>query len=204
MQAAARPFVVLVPGNGCAGSLRDLRASNFYGWAESALQAKGLDVRLRCMPDPLQARESAWVPFIVDTLCGGRTRDAVVVGHSSGAVAALRVAERHPLRGLVLVAAYDDDLGDAGERASGYFSRPFDWRAIVANCGFVAQFAGARDGLVPVAVQRRVAAALGEACAYTELPAGDHFFEPPFEELVGAVEAGLRRSAAPARGAGAG
>ena len=57
------------------------------------------------MPDPLRARESIWVPFITGTL--GANEDAVLIGHSSGAAAALRVAEKHKLRGMVLVAGYD-------------------------------------------------------------------------------------------------
>jgi uncharacterized protein len=77
---------------------------------------------------------------------------------------------------LVLIAAYDDDLGDEGERDSGYFSRPFDWSAITRNAGFVVQFAGARDSLVPIAVQRRVAGALGPSADYREKERGDHFF----------------------------
>lgn len=223
------------------------------------------------MPDPLHAREGIWVPFITGTL--GADADAVLIGHSSGAAAALRIAEKHRLRGLVLVAAYDSgagrqgspylalpallrahtrpaapdnrprpllhpgpaDLGDELEAASGYFSRPFDWGAMKANCGFIAQFAGARDRLVPVAVrrpfsrcapraacasgikracqrpfshrppsfsspharrfplrraqvQRRVAEHLAPKCQYVEQPGGDHFFEPPFSELVDVVK----------------
>jgi hypothetical protein len=99
------------------------------------------------------------------------------------------------VRGLVLVAAYDSDLGDELEAASGYFSRPFDWEAIGRNAGFILQFAGARDRLVPIDVQRRVAAALGSACDYRELPKGDHFFAPPFCELISEVEGHLAKMA---------
>jgi hypothetical protein len=105
------------------------------------------------------------------------------------------VAEARRLRGLVLIAAYDDDLGDELERGSGYFSRPFDWARIGANCGFVLQFAGVRDGLVPIEVQRRVAASLGACCDLREMPKRDHFFPPPFPELVTAVEECLARTA---------
>lgn len=57
------------------------------------------------MPDPLRARENIWVPFITGTL--EANEDAVLIGHSSGAAAALRVAEKRKLRGMVLVAGYD-------------------------------------------------------------------------------------------------
>ena len=41
----------------------------------------------------------------------------MLVGHSSGAVAAMRLLEKTPLLGAVLVSACHTDLGDAGERA---------------------------------------------------------------------------------------
>ena len=34
--------VVLVPGNGMGGDIRDM---NFYGWAEKELYSRGFDVR---------------------------------------------------------------------------------------------------------------------------------------------------------------
>ena len=184
--------IVIVPGNGMEGSLDDLRDCNFYGAAEAAFAQRGHEVRMAPMPDPLYAKESVWVPFITETL--GADDTAVLIGHSSGAAAALRVAEARKLRGLVLVAAYDDDLGDELERSSGYFSRPFDWARVAANAGFIVQFAGTRDGLVPIAVQRRVAAQLGPACDFRELPRRDHFFSPPFPELLNAVTEHLART----------
>ena len=120
----------------------------------------------------------------------GASPACVVVGHSSGAVAALRLAERRRLRGIVVIAGYDSDLGDANERASGYFDRPFQWDVIRANCGFVACVGGARDSLVDIDIQRRVALeCLGlepgkTGAEWLELPNRDHFFTPPFPELV--------------------
>lgn len=190
---AASTRIVILPGNGCDGDEEDLRASNFYGWAADAFTARGFtDVRLRCMPDPLEARSRYWLPFIEGEL--GADETTVLVGHSSGAVAALRVAERRRLRGLVLVAAYDNPLGDAGEAASGYFDAPFDWAAIVANAGFIVQFAGEKDRLVPLAEQLKVAAGLGASARLVRLPRRDHFFEPPFPELLAEIQAGLQRT----------
>ena len=194
--AQPRTKVLLVPGNGCDGSLEELRECNFYGTAEQSLSDAGYEVRLSPMPDPLEARESIWLPFILNRL--GADANAVLVGHSSGAAAALRIAEKCKLRGLVLIAAYDDDLGDEGERDSGYFSRPFDWNAMTRNCGFIVQFAGARDTLVPIAVQRRVAGSLGPSIDYREKPRGTHFFaEPGFpEELTACIREHLARTEA--------
>jgi uncharacterized protein len=198
-------YFLAVPGNGCPSSVEALRACNFYGSAEDVFTLAGWDVRLMPMPDPLRAREAVWIPFIVETLCGGSefTKQTVIVGHSSGAAAALRLAEAQEVAGLVLVAAYDDDLGDDLERGSGYFDRPFDWSSIVKHSGFIVQFAGADDSLVPIAIQRLVAGHLRAATTaadlppehmvYIEVPDQDHFFDfDSFpDQLLACVTAGM-------------
>ena len=90
---------VIVPGNGC----NKVRSSNWYGWLERRLLQDGrfTEVVLRDMPDPLEAKRSIWLPFMLATLgCDTRT---VVIGHSSGAVAAMRLLEQHELAGVLLV-----------------------------------------------------------------------------------------------------
>jgi pimeloyl-ACP methyl ester carboxylesterase len=64
----------------------------------------------------------------------------VVVGHSSGAEAAMRLAETTKLRAIVLVSACHTDLGIESERASGYYSRPWLWDAIRSNTAHIVQF----------------------------------------------------------------
>lgn len=49
------------------------------------------------MPDPVRASEGAWLPFMREAL--GADAGAVVVGHSSGAAAAMRLAETDRLAG---------------------------------------------------------------------------------------------------------
>jgi len=184
--------VVLVPGNGGGGDIRD---SNFYGYCESELLKRGYDVRLpeKGMPDPFRARESIWVPHIVTNL--GADESTILIGHSSGAVAGLRLAEEHKLLGLILVGAYDDPLGDKNEAASGYFSRPWRWEKVRENVQHIVQIAGGRDQFLPIEVQRRVGVSLGlsaEAGTFIELATRDHFMQPPFEELLNAVEAAAK------------
>ena len=99
------PRVVIVPGNGCT----PVRQCNWYGWLSDELERRGFgDVVLRDMPDPYVARRSKWLPFL-KPLCDETT---VLVGHSSGAEAGLRLAEEVKLGGLVLVSACVTDLGD--------------------------------------------------------------------------------------------
>ena len=144
----------------------------WYPWLAGQLRALGMEVDLQAFPDPLYARESIWVPFAVDTL--GLNESTVLVGHSSGAACALRLMEKYKVRGCVLVSAYHTDLGDDLERASGYFSRPFDWVAMRRNCPWIVQFHSKNDHLVPVKVARDVAQLL-QPTEYVERDRDGHF-----------------------------
>src|SRR5579871_2788263 len=96
--------IVFVPGNG--GSTTN---DNWFPSLKSELEAHGLEVIAATFPDPDLARESYWLPFLHEVL---KVDDqTVLVGHSSGAIAAMRFAEKYPLLGSVLVGAYHTDLG---------------------------------------------------------------------------------------------
>jgi hypothetical protein len=51
---------------------------------------------------------SLWLPFMKEEL--GIGENDVIVGHSSGACAAIRFAERNKVHSIVLVGAYVSDL----------------------------------------------------------------------------------------------
>lgn len=73
--------------------------SNWYGWLQKALHnpAAGVEAFLNNMPDPVGARESIWLPYMHDKLqCGP---DTIIVGHSSGAAAGMRYAEKYGVLG---------------------------------------------------------------------------------------------------------
>ena len=133
------------------------------------------------------SRHSIWLPFVRDELAADE--HSILIGHSSGAVACARYAEKYKVKGICVCAGYDDDLGDATERASGYFDTPWDYRKIQENTQFRVCFAGARDHLVPIGVQRRFAKNLDAKCV--EFPEGGHFFAPTFEELMREIEKAL-------------
>ncbi|KAH3765310.1 retinoblastoma binding protein 9 [Pelomyxa schiedti] len=143
--------IIVVPGN-CVGWVE---GAHWYRYVREVMAPHNVEVVLRDFPDPVYARESVWIPFLRDELhCDA---DTVVVGHSSGAAAAMRLAESGVrLRGLALVSAYHTDGGDETEAASGYFSRPFDWPRIIDNSGFIVQFHGADDPLAPVEEGRTI------------------------------------------------
>ena len=147
--------VVILPGNGAGNVFR----ANWYGWLHKKVdRLEGITCRLENMPDPVGAKESVWVPFMKDTL--GVDENTVIVGHSSGAVAAVRFAEKYKVGGILLVSGYSSDLGDANERESGYFSRPWCWEETKANSGWICQFGSMDDPFLPWDEQEEMATGL--------------------------------------------
>ena len=112
--------------------------------------------------------------------------NTIIVGHSSGAVAAMRYAEKYKVKGLVLVAAYHTDLGKDYEKISGYFRRPWEWSTIKENCDFIIQFASTDDPFVPFEEQQYVADNLKSDLRKFEDQG--HFLGIMFPELVTVVK----------------
>ena len=157
-----------------------------YGWLAEELRKKGHECEAVNFPDPDVCHQSKWIPFVRDEL--GADERTVVVGHSTGALLAMRLLEVHKVYGAILVAAAHTDLGDAGERASGYFDTEWDWEAQKSNAAFIHQFHSTDDHLIPVAEARFVAEQLaGNNHTYEELQGYSHFFEP-FQSLLDAID----------------
>jgi len=132
------------------------------------------------MPDPYEAKQTIWLPFLRDVLKADE--QSIIVGHSSGAEAAMRYAEENKVRGLVLVAACHTDLGHPSEAISGYYDRPWLWDKMKGNIGFASQFADKEDCFIPFAEAQVVHKGLDtELIASTR---GDHFMVQEFPELL--------------------
>ena len=182
--------IVILPGNGCT----NIRRSNWYGWfADEAKRLyPNVEVVCRDMPDPFVARESEWIPFIKDVI--EVDPSTIVVGHSSGAVCAMRLLESTQLLGVILVASCHTDLGDENERASGYFDRDWEWDTIKSNAKSIIQFHSTDDPLIPVEEAQFIAEKLAsDHVQYFELNERSHFFEP-FPELLASLKSLLGNS----------
>ena len=167
--------VILIHGNGGCTA-----ADGWLPFVEHELSELGLDVVNRTFPDNVRARASVWLPFLEELGADERT---VLIGHSSGAVAALRYAESHRLLGSVLVGVCHTDLGDPGERASGYYRAPWRWPDIRRNQQWTGIFQSDDDPHIPVAEARFVAKQLRGS--YFEHSGRGHFTSrEPFPELV--------------------
>ncbi|KAM4603706.1 serine hydrolase RBBP9 [Polymixia lowei] len=172
---------VIIPGNGAG----DVERCNWYGWAKKQInKIPDMTCLLKNMPDPVVAREAVWLPFMEEDLrCDEET---LIIGHSSGAAAAMRYAETHRVFGIILVGAYISDLGDDNERQSGYFSRAWDWERIQANVGHMVQFGSTDDPFLPWEEQQAVADGLkAELHKYNDR---GHFQNTHFPELINTVQ----------------
>ena len=156
---------ILIHGNGGCTA-----ADGWLPWLERQLTAFGVDVINHTFPDNVKARSSVWLPYLESL---DADEDTILVGHSSGAVAAMRYAETHQLLGSVLVSVCHTDLGDAFQAASGYYREPWQWHRIRENQQWIAIFNSTDDPLIPVTEARHVASQL--KCSYFEFTNRGHF-----------------------------
>jgi predicted alpha/beta hydrolase family esterase len=180
--SAGATKAILIHGNGgCeAGDI-------WLPWVERELRALGLEVVNQTFPDNIKARASIWLRHLESL---GADEHTMLLGHSSGAVAAMRYAETHRLAGSVLVGACHTDLGDAFERASGYYEAPWQWQRIRDNQPWIAMFSSSDDPHIPIAEPRFIAAQL--RCSHYEFSDRGHFVDQrEFPEVVNVVRRSL-------------
>ena len=169
--------VIFAPGNG--GGKTD---ENFFPYLKYELGKLGCQVIAAVWPDPELARRSFWIPFLESL---GADSNTIIIGHSSGAIAAMKYAETHKLFGSILISPYASDLGLESEKVSGYFDDQWQWNSIKNNQKFIIQFSSPSDPHIPIEESRAVAKFLD--AEYHELEDRGHFY--PLEEFPEVVEA---------------
>lgn len=171
---------IIIPGNGGA-TMRD----HWFPYLIDKLTLLGLDVRAQNFPDPDLARKRYWLPFIKDVLKANE--HSILIGHSSGAEAAMRFAEENKILGSILVSACYTDLGEESETISGWYDDPWQWEKIKQNQKWIVQFASVDDPLIPIAEHRYVHEKLDSK--YYEFNDRGHFCgDPEFPEIVAAIK----------------
>jgi predicted alpha/beta hydrolase family esterase len=168
------PKAILIPGNGGCSP-----GDAWYPAVERELAALGINVINTEFPDSVKARSSYWLPFLESL---GADDNTILIGHSSGAVAAMRYAETHRVLGSVLVGVCYTDLGDTFEAQSGYYRDPWRWSAIRDHQQWIGIFNSTDDPHIPIAEPRHVAAQL--KCSYFEFRDRGHFTDGQLPEVV--------------------
>lgn len=173
---------ILIPGNG-GGTPND----NWLPYLKNELSKLGILAIAEQFPDSHLARASYWLPFLCELKADANT---ILIGHSSGAVAAMRYAETAPLLGSVLVGACHTDLGMQTEKLSGYYDKPWDWEAIKKNQKWIIQFASSDDPWIPIEEARYIHEHLNTD--YYEYKDQGHFggdyYRPTFPEALEAIK----------------
>lgn len=180
---------ILIHGN--SGSTPD---DNWFPYVKAGLEKLGIETRAPQFPDADLARASYWLPFLKNDLKADK--NTIIIGHSSGAIAAMRFAENHKLFGSVIVGAYHTDLGYDKEKLSGYFDASWNWPKIRSNQNWIIQFASLDDPWIPIAEPRFVRDQL--LSEYYEYHDQGHFGgdynKTTFPEILTVIEAKLRES----------
>ena len=174
-----KPKVIFIPGNG--GGRTD---QEWFPWLQTELEKLGCEVISPGeYPDSIVARMSAWLPFIESFETDENT---ILVGWSSGALAAMRYAETHKILGSILIAPCHTDLGLQSEKESGYYDAPWEWEKISSNQKWIIQFSSTTDPFIPIAEARFVHEKL--KTEYYELDAGHFYPKKEFPELVRVIK----------------
>jgi uncharacterized protein len=175
--------IIFIHGNG-----NSTPNDNWFPYVKSELEKLGLAIIARQFPDADLAREKYWIPFLKNELKADQ--NSILIGHSSGALAAMRFAEKNTLAGSILVGAMYTDLGYEREKISGYYTRPWDWEAIKNNQQWIIQFASIDDPWIPIEEPRFIQKQLNTE--YYEFTGQGHFggdyHKPTFPELVNALK----------------
>lgn len=186
-----KPNLILLPGNGGASVTRD----HWFPWLINELEKLNFTVIARDMPDPVLAHKDIWLPFIENELKADQ--NSLIVGHSSGGVAALRFLETHRLFGAIVVGVNHTDLGFPDEKEAGWYDAPWHWDKIKQNAGFISHFASVNDPFIPIEEQRFIAQKLG--ADYHEFTNRGHFMlsDNPLNQTFPELLTVIKRKSAP-------
>ncbi len=170
--------IIFIPGNGGGNTFE-----GFFPYIKEKLQDKAEIISPGIYPDAKLARAQYWLPYLEELGVGENT---ILVGHSSGAIAAMRYAETHKILGTVLVAGYYTNLGMQEEIISGYFDKPWDWESIKNNQKFIIQFNSINDSFIPIEEAHYVRDKLNTD--YFESNQGHFYPQETFPELIESIK----------------
>lgn len=177
---------ILIHGNG--GCTQE---GFWFPYVARELARLGIEVIAKDFPDSKLARAKYWLPYIAEL---GANENTILIGHSSGAIAAMRYAENHKILGSVLVSTYYTDLNDKEEKISGYFDKQWNWEKIKNNQKWIIEFSSIDDPWIPIEEARLIHEKLGSR--YIEYTNEGHFGIPnekkEFPEIIIEIKKALQ------------
>ena len=131
---------------------------NWFAWLKSQLEGKGLNVWLPQLPHPEQPSLREEADFVRGNCPFGIDEKTLVIGHSSGAILALILAQESkvPIAGILAVSVFHDNSLN-WDPNSKLFDVPFDWQAIRRGVSKLLFIHSDNDPYVPLDQARHVA-----------------------------------------------
>jgi predicted alpha/beta hydrolase family esterase len=124
---------------------------NWFAWLKAQLEAKGLQVWLPQLPHAEQPSLHEWSDFVHANCPFAINEETLIVGHSSGAILSLILAQQNdtPIGGVVAVSAFHDNSLQ-WEPNNHLFDVAFDWPAIQKNAHKLLFIHSDNDPYVPL------------------------------------------------------
>lgn len=161
--------------------------ANFHPWLKQQLEALGAEVIVPALPNTEHPTEEGQVGYVLEHV--PFDQETVLLGHSLGAVVALKVVEKlkHPIAGLALVAGFTEpDFIEHPRPFAETFHWTFDWAKIRKNVVAITVLRAHQDTAVPAAAVQKLADAL-RAQVSDAISQDDHFCaaeEPAIREAL--------------------
>lgn len=109
---------------------------NWFQWLKSELEKRGFQVWLPQLPHAEQPSLSEWCKFVQKERPFAINEDTLIVGHSSGAILALIIAQNNKEKvGAIVDVSVFHDNSLQWEPNSRLFDLQFDWAAIRQGVG---------------------------------------------------------------------
>jgi predicted alpha/beta hydrolase family esterase len=136
-------------------------SENWFPWLKTECEKDRHQVVVPQFPTPHHQTLEAWEAVAAQALHSWDPRETVLVGHSTGALLVLRLAEKAPLpyRAVFSVCPFASPLGSPqfDPLNESFIRRPFDWARVKAGASQITCFAGDNDPYVPLSYSKDVA-----------------------------------------------
>lgn len=127
------------------------RGGNWFKWLKSELESKGLEVWLPNLPRAEQPSLKEWATFVLANCPFVIDQNTLIIGHSSGAILALILAQQNPtpVSAVVAISAFHDNSLN-WEPNNRLFDKEFNWHDIRKNASKLLFVHSDNDPYVPL------------------------------------------------------
>lgn len=160
-------------------------SGNFLPWLERELRARGFDVVIPELPEPENPDRDVWTETLVKT-CAPLKETDIIVGHSLGGAAALRMLEAAEARSTphaVVMIATPWMIKD--EKFRGFFMSELDFEVLMWRASKFVVIHAQNDPIIPVDHGKRYASALHATLIAPET--GEHFQGEEYPIILQAI-----------------